>query len=283
MTRFSSCVSTTMNGTEEESNSFKSFRFFIVPLNHPFFCIVTAHGTMLPNRYVPPIGCNFVDIPLNSEYFIEYSPTRGYISPMNSTPHAQVISEDVRQQILEAAFTRFGHYGYNKTTMAEIAEDTGMSAANLYRYFENKQEIAAACASRCMCKRIDLLRDTVRKTGHSASERLNNYVMTMLIDCHQTYSDETKINEVVTFITNERPDLVYQKIEAQHSLISEILAYGNQTGEFDVEDVITTAKSIYTAVVVFDVPIFMPLYPLEEFKEKARNVVKLLLEGLKKR
>lgn len=202
---------------------------------------------------------------------------------MASSPNTQVISEDVRQQILEAAFTRFGHYGYNKTTMAEIAEDTGMSAANLYRYFENKQEIAVACANRCMCKRIDLLRDTVRHTGHSASQRLHNYVMTMLIDCHQTYSDETRINEVVTFITSERPDLVYQKIESQHSLISEILAYGNQTGEFDVEDVITTAKSIYTAVVVFDVPLFMSLYPLEEYKEKARNVVKLLLEGLVKR
>ena len=202
---------------------------------------------------------------------------------MTGSSHVPAINEDVRHQILEAAFTRFGHYGYNKTTMAEIAEDAGMSAANLYRYFENKQEIAAACASRCMCQRIDLLRDTVRHTGHSASERLHNYVMTMLIDCHETFSDETKINEVVTFITNERTDLIYQKIEAQHSLISEILAYGNQTGEFDVEDVITTAKSIYTAIVVFDVPLFMSLYPLEEFKEKARNVVNLILEGLKKR
>ena len=44
--------------------------------------------------------------------------------------------------ILDAAEARLLHFGYNKTTMAEIAEDAGMSAANLYRYFKNKQEIA---------------------------------------------------------------------------------------------------------------------------------------------
>ena len=194
--------------------------------------------------------------------------------------HAAEIREVAHQQILEAAFTRFGHYGYNKTTMAEIAEDSGMSAANLYRYFENKQDIAAACASRCMCQRIDLLRDAVRQPKLSAGERLHNYVMTMLIDCHETFSNETKINKVVAFITNERPDLVHQKIEAQHALIAEILAHGNQSGEFDIKDIITTAQSIYTAVAVFDVPLFMSLYPLEEYKQKARDVVTLLLDGL---
>ena len=50
---------------------------------------------------------------------------------------------DVRSQIIEAANARFKHYGYGKTTMAEIAADSGMSAANLYRYFKNKQEIIA--------------------------------------------------------------------------------------------------------------------------------------------
>ena len=193
------------------------------------------------------------------------------------------INENVRQQILEAAFTRFGHYGYNKTTMAEIADDAGMSAANLYRYFENKQEIAAACANRCICQQIDLLRAAVKQPRLSAVERLDNYVMTMLNDCHETFSNETKINEVVTFITSERAELVHQKIEAQQALIAEILAHGNQTGEFDVKDVIATARAVHSALVVFGVPQFMSLYSLEEFRHKAQDVVTLLMDGLKKR
>lgn len=35
--------------------------------------------------------------------------------------------------ILKAAVNRFREYGYNKTTMAEIAKDIGMSTANIYR------------------------------------------------------------------------------------------------------------------------------------------------------
>lgn len=193
------------------------------------------------------------------------------------------INEEVRRQILEAAFKRFGHYGYNKTTMAEIADDAGMSAANLYRYFENKQEIAAACANRCICQQIDLLRAAVREPKLSATKQLENYVKTMLEDCHDTFSNETKINEVVTFITNERTDLVYQKIEAQQALIAEILAHGNQTAEFDVQDIIVTARAVHSALVVFGVPLFMSLYSLEEFRNKAEDVVALLMDGLKKR
>ena len=193
------------------------------------------------------------------------------------------INENVRRQILEAAFTRFGHYGYNKTTMAEIADDAGMSAANLYRYFENKQEIAAACANRCICQQIDLLRAAVRQPRLTATEQFENYVMTMLNDCHETFSNETKIDEIVTFITSERSDLVYQKIEAQQSLIAEILAHGNQTGEFDVQDVIASARAVHSALVVFGVPLFMSLYTLEEFRNKARDVMALVLNGLKKR
>ena len=52
--------------------------------------------------------------------------------------------EEIQQRILHAAEERFQQYGYNKTTMAEIARDCDMSAANLYRYFENKLAIGAA-------------------------------------------------------------------------------------------------------------------------------------------
>jgi len=46
---------------------------------------------------------------------------------------------------MDAARGRFRTYGPGKTTMAEIAGDVGMSAANLYRYFDNKHELVEAC------------------------------------------------------------------------------------------------------------------------------------------
>ena len=61
--------------------------------------------------------------------------------------------EEIQQLILTAAQERFSQFGFNKTTMAEIAKDCKMSASNIYRFFDNKLEITQVGAadgwSRC--------------------------------------------------------------------------------------------------------------------------------------
>jgi len=47
-------------------------------------------------------------------------------------------SDHKKQYIIEAALKRFSHFGINKTTMSEIAEDVAVSKANLYYYFPDK-------------------------------------------------------------------------------------------------------------------------------------------------
>jgi len=46
-----------------------------------------------------------------------------------------------KEKILEAAYNRFLHYGYSKTTMNEIAGDLSMSKALLYYYFPDKSRL----------------------------------------------------------------------------------------------------------------------------------------------
>ena len=92
-----------------------------------------------------------------------------------------------------------------------------------------------------------------------------------------------KINELVNTITLERPDMVYRKIEAENDLIAEILSHGNETGEFDINNIIGTARTIHTSLVIFNVPIFMSLYSLEQFEEKAVSIVELIVNGIAKR
>jgi len=189
---------------------------------------------------------------------------------------------DIHSQIVDAANTRFRHYGYGKTTMVEIAADTGMSAANLYRYFNSKQDIIAECANRCMCERVDRLRVAIRKSGMSAIEQLEAYVLTDLNMSHEMAEGDERISELVNNITLERPDMVYKKVEAENALIAEILLHGNETGEFNVDDITKTADAIHMSLIIFNVPSFMSLYSLEEFKEKAKSVIELIITGLEK-
>jgi AcrR family transcriptional regulator len=77
----------------------------------------------------------------------------------------------VRGNILEAAKKRFLHYGYAKTTMAEIAGDCNMSPGNLYRYFPGKLDIAEAISQEAGEKTLAMLRDVVKQPGVIFSSR----------------------------------------------------------------------------------------------------------------
>lgn len=129
---------------------------------------------------------------------------------MSPVTPSQILDNN-RIQILDAAERRFRGVGFGKTTMAEIACDVGMSAANLYRYFQNKNEIGCACAQRCMSERIDILRKVVRKPGLSASERLRAYVLANLRHSYEKAGVDQKINELVQKILADRKDMVFKK------------------------------------------------------------------------
>jgi AcrR family transcriptional regulator len=190
------------------------------------------------------------------------------------------LEEEIRIRILDAAETRFREFGFNKTTMAEIATDVGMSAANLYRYFENKQDIAAACARRCMGERTEILRQADRQPGASASERLRAFVRGTLAYTWESGHRQPRINELVSAVTRQRPDIVHEKIGEQIGLLAEIVAAGQQRGEFEVTDVMRTARTIHASLTLFEVPLFMSLYPQDEFEQMAADVTELLLKGL---
>jgi len=187
-----------------------------------------------------------------------------------------------RVEIIETAQRRFLDIGYNKTTMAEIADDLSMSPANLYRSFKSKQDIAAACAERCMGERGECLSKVVAQQELTAGEKLLAFV---LEDIRYTYEreNEPKVNELIAIVTREHKDIVLSKVESQCQLIAEIIEQGNVSGEFNVADVEKTAGAIYSSLTLFEIPIFLPLFTKEQFEKMACDLVELLLMGLKKR
>ncbi len=193
------------------------------------------------------------------------------------------MSEEISNQILDAAEARFRTYGYGKTTMAEIASDIDMSTANLYRYYENKLAIGSAMASRCFCQREEFLSEVVNREGLKQAERLELFVLEMLNYMHGQFSEEPKIAELVEVIVTKRPDMVQAKVESDRKLISVLLQKGNDSGEFEVSDVDEMAHYVLAALAKFSSPFFMTMYPLEELSRLARGVVALILNGLKKK
>ena len=192
-------------------------------------------------------------------------------------------SLEVQERILDAARQRFQQFGYNKTTMAEIAEDCKMSAANLYRYFENKQAIGAQLATHCLNESIEKFRQVLANNNSSASERLTAFVWSVLQDTYDRWSKMPRINELVQMILTERQDVIQRFADGKRDLLVKLLVDANQSGEFDVADPSVTAEAILTAIKMFSVPIFMGMYPIETFERNANDVTQLMLRGLLKR
>jgi len=190
--------------------------------------------------------------------------------------------KDTATLILEAAEKRFSEYGYNKTTMAEIAEDVGMSAANLYRYYKNKEDIAAACTKCHLNEKAEVLKEIVRNKNLTASEKLEQYVISTLHASQDAALENKKIDEVCGEVLKSNSEMIHNKIASSRALLIEILAHGNQSGEFNVDDLNDTAIAINACLVVFDVPMFMSLYTKEQFEEKAYSVIRFILSGLTK-
>ena len=195
---------------------------------------------------------------------------------------SQQEADQIRAEILDAAQERFRAFGYGKTTMAEIAEDVNMSAANLYRYFHNKQDIAAECAGRCMADLNSLLENVVILPNLDAKQRLHMFVQTALRYNFEMMHDVPRLSEMVENITTNHPQLIHERNQKIERLVARILQQGVDTDEFQIDDIDGTSVTIVKATVLFSTPFFMPLYSIEQFEKMAVDVVTLIINGLRK-
>lgn len=185
--------------------------------------------------------------------------------------------------IIDIAEDLFTVQGYRETTIADIAKKAKMSAANLYRHYENKEDIAAACAHRCLEKKNMVLREVLDKKRLSAAERLEEFIIALLRYTYEETQSKPKMNEMIEVVISSRPEVIHAMLSNLQSMIAEILAQGNTQKEFAVENVLITAETVFAAITVFFTPLFMHLYPLPEFERRAHAMAELLIRGLAKR
>lgn len=188
--------------------------------------------------------------------------------------------DTVRGNILLAAKKRFVHYGYAKTTMAEIAADCSMSPGNLYRYFPGKLDIAEAIAGEAGEQAIAKLREVLKRPGRSAKERLRDF---MFADMRLTYEQleyDKQVYEMARVVMMDRPQFANRILALHRALLSEILAGGNASGEFAIEDVVFTAEMIQSATMKFRYPQLHSKLPYEKLERELEGVVHLVLNGL---
>jgi len=188
--------------------------------------------------------------------------------------------DTVRGNILEAARKRFLHYGYAKTTMAEIASDCSMSPGNLYRYFPGKLDIAEAICTEAGEYAVARLREVMRRPSRTARERLRDFLFADMKLTYDQLEYDKQVFEMARVVASERPQFANRLLALNRALLSEILAAGNASSEFFIEDVIFTAEMLQSATMKFRYPQLHSKLPYEKLERELDGVVNLLLNGL---
>src|SRR5271154_894437 len=76
----------------------------------------------------------------------------GFTMSLVSSPSARRPADaERRERIIEAAERAFVRNGFHATTMQGVADEAGMSAGNLYRYFPSKEAIVEGL---CMADQV---------------------------------------------------------------------------------------------------------------------------------
>ena len=162
----------------------------------------------------------------------------------------------VRDQIIEAARRCFSHYGYTKTTVADLAREIGFSKAYIYRFFESKQAIGEAICAGCVEAICEQVRVAVEQ-GQGATDKLRRFAKTVTAAEGELFFEDRKLHEVAVQASSENWPPVQAFTERLVRLLEAILKEGRESGEFERKTPLDeTARSIFYALLPFIDPVF---------------------------
>jgi AcrR family transcriptional regulator len=171
--------------------------------------------------------------------------------------HMTVITEtrdhQTRGRIVEAAEALFKQYGYQKTTVADIAKKLGMSPANVYRFFASKKEINETVALRLTGEVEEACRK-LAASGGTASDRLARMIALIHQMSKERYIDDVRMHEMVAAAMRDSWPIVKQHILNVDSIIASVIEEGMQAGEFDKGDPFIAARCLHTAIMRYSHP-----------------------------
>lgn len=183
-------------------------------------------------------------------------------------------------RILDCAERLFRHYGYTKTTVADVAKELGMSTANIYRFFASKTEIHQAVCGRMLDASYQLAVETAR-LPIGAAERLRTYILSQYKLTLETMLDEQKVHEMVIVAIERDWHVIEKHVDRIHDIMAGIIAEGIASGEFSAQDPDVAAKCFGAATVTLCHPQMVAQCLAKENRAMPDDLIEFAIRALK--
>jgi AcrR family transcriptional regulator len=132
----------------------------------------------------------------------------------------------VRDATLDTAAALVAEHGLRSVTMSQIAEETGIGRATLYKYFPDVEAILLAWHERQISGHLEYLAQ-VRDQAGDAAERLEAVLEAYALISHESHGHEDAALAAVL----HREEHVAKAQQRLHDMLGDLLAEGARTGE----------------------------------------------------
>jgi len=170
--------------------------------------------------------------------------------------------KDTHKLIVEVAERLFRQFGFQKTTVADIARELHMSSANVYRYFAAKSEINEAVCMDLLGK-IEAEAEKIAASRSIATQRIRNLIGAVEKTHHKQYMFDRNLHELIEAAITENWPIMRRHNERMAAILEQIIASGMASGEFPLGDATLAARLVNTACIRFRDPRLIGEYEQE--------------------
>jgi len=175
-----------------------------------------------------------------------------------SAPHTRGPADHaVRDQIVEAANEHFGHYGYEKTTVSDLAKAIGFSKAYIYKFFDSKQAIGEAICAKTLSALLASVDEAVAGAS-TPTDKIRRMFNTLTATAVTLFFSDRKLYDIAAAAAGEGWPPARSYAQRLRQILTEIIQEGRETGEFERKTPLDeTARAIYLVLQPYANPLLL--------------------------
>ncbi len=185
------------------------------------------------------------------------------------------MSIDRKREILNAFMRLASHFGFDKTTMQDVAQEVGISVGVIYKDFKNKEDLVEAYAQQIRQQFLFSM-DQILEQDLPAEQLLHDIIIDLFQNVSKLIKEDRGFWQFLKgdggfkYFRKHKPYKNNKSVEIAERIES-IIAKGVQEGIFSIEDVPKTTKifldatqSYFSELLVFGQDQHMVLANIED-------------------
>jgi AcrR family transcriptional regulator len=152
-----------------------------------------------------------------------------------------------REAVLDAALRLLGRFGYRKTTLDDLANESGIARRSIYLHFTSKEEIFLASIDRVV---ESLIGELQRIAGEEAeaSDRLWRMLVTRVMSRFDSVRGyHQSLDEMLADLRGQYLERRERYFAAEAAVIAKVVDQGRRTQHWPIDDSAEIARALIVA------------------------------------